>query len=522
MQPLLVLIKISIYALLLHRRVLAAYSGEDESGSCPSGLGNCGNISSKALTLETLPKRIVEAKYAVRGEILDRANQLQAELDAGNTSFPFKKLIPCHIGNPQSVGANPLTFHRQLLSILANPGILTLSRAQQPDDVIERAETYLKHFPKFGAYSESKGVAYLREQVAQFIARRDRTEAPSIENIYLTDGASNGIVSVLEMLISDSNSGVLIPIPQYPLYSGTIVRLGGQMVNYYLTEEDRWSLSVTEVEAQISKARAKGIDVKALVVINPGNPTGNILTKSTMEAIVKLCEREKLVILADEVYQDNIWQTERPWVSFRSVMLELGSKVELFSFHSTSKGFYGECGLRGGYMELANIDPAVNQQILKLKSMSLCANTLGQAMIASVVTPPKAETTSSKTYEEERAATLASLARKAAMVHQAFNSVEGMSAQPIDGAMYIFPSIKLPAKYVQKAEAAGRAPDMQYCLDLLEATGVILVPGSGFGQREGTHHFRMTILPDESSFPSMLKSIQEFHTSVLKSYSGGV
>merc|ERR1712032_386093 len=103
-----------------------------------------------------------------------------------------------------------------------------------------------------GAYSESRGVKAFRGNIGRYIAERDGTDEPDVDNLYITDGASAAIQTILEMLIEDSQSGILVPIPQYPLYSGTIVRLGGQILGYNLVEEERWALSIPVLEAQIA------------------------------------------------------------------------------------------------------------------------------------------------------------------------------------------------------------------------------------------------------------------------------
>jgi aspartate/methionine/tyrosine aminotransferase len=161
----------------------------------------------------------------------------------------------------------------------------------------------------------------------------------------------------------------MIPIPQYPLYSAALSLCNGVQVPYYLEEDKHWSMDVAELERSlkkvshnsklISKARSEGVEVRALCVINPGNPTGQCLTSENIAEIIKFCQRERLVICADEVYQTNIY-TDVPFTSFKKVLMELGLKdVELFSFHSISKGMIGECGRRGGYFECEGVDQGV-------------------------------------------------------------------------------------------------------------------------------------------------------------------
>lgn len=127
---------------------------------------------------------------------------------------------------------------------------------------------------------------------------------------------------------------------------------------------------------------------RIFVVINPGNPTGNVLSRSNMVKIVEFCERKSMILLADEVYQENIYNPEKQFISFKQIIRDLNSPVQLISFHSTSKGLAGECGLRGGYMEMTNLSDEVYQQLFKLKSINLCSNTTGQLMTDLLVNPP--------------------------------------------------------------------------------------------------------------------------------------
>lgn len=153
------------------------------------------------------------------------------------------------------------------------------------------------------------------------------------------------------MLIRQPNkSGVLIPIPQYPLYTATLAQYAGVPVPYHLDEESGWSTSPAHVRESLEKAHKEGVDVRALVVINPGNPTGSLLTEPIQRELVSLCEEHGLVLLADEVYQANLhYPDDYPFTSFKKIVREMNSKVALVSFHSTSKGVTGECGRRGGY-----------------------------------------------------------------------------------------------------------------------------------------------------------------------------
>lgn len=166
-------------------------------------------------------------------------------------------------------------------------------------------------------------------------------------------------------MIIDKDDAILIPIPQYPLYSAAISLYGGTAAPYYMNEESGWQLDFAELERSIEDARKKGKKCKALVVINPGNPTGSILNEETIKKVLEFSVKNKVVVIADEVYRENIYKEGARFVSFRRVLETMSQEIrdncELASLHSVSKGLLGECGMRGGYLYLHNFNPEVYQ-----------------------------------------------------------------------------------------------------------------------------------------------------------------
>ncbi|KAJ8653842.1 hypothetical protein O0I10_010523 [Lichtheimia ornata] len=479
----------------------------------------------KVLTVESMNPQIRNAEYAVRGALPIRAEALSKELQA-NKNKGFDRVVFCNIGNPQQLNQKPVTFFRQVASLVDNPDLLkpenreTLNKLY-PSDAIERAELLLKHIGSVGAYSHSQGIPHIRENVAKALERRDGYPA-NPDHIYLTQGASSGVQNVLQLLTQNSNSGFMIPIPQYPLYSATLALIDAAPVPYYLKEEQDWGLSVADLKTSVEEARAKGVDVRALVIINPGNPTGQCLTEENMREVIDFCHKERLVLLADEVYQTNIYQPDqRPFHSFKKVLRSMGDKyqnVELFSFHSTSKGMIGECGRRGGYLECVNIDEKVLEQLYKVASISLCPNVHGQVMVDLMTNPPKEGDASYESYQKEVGTIYESLRRRATKLANCFNNLENMTCNDAQGAMYLFPRVRLPKKAIDAAKAANMSPDAFYALQMLEATGVCVIPGSGFGQEKDTWHFRSTFLPEEHLFDQFCSNIEKFHKSFMNEY----
>lgn len=390
-----------------------------------------------------------------------------------------------------------------------------------PADVRKKAADILAHTKGgTGAYSESKGVSFIREMVAAGIEERDGHPC-NIDDLWLTDGASAGCHYLMKTIIRDANDAVLVPIPQYPLYSATLALYGGALVPYYLQEEKGWALDVAELKSQTDKARSEGKTVRALVIINPGNPTGAALELSNQQEIVKFCAEEGLLLIADEVYQENIYAQGKTFTSFKKVVRDMGYKGDDFSIismQSTSKGFYGECGRRGGYIEVCGIDEKVKDELYKLSSVGLCPNLSGQVMMGLVMAPPKEGEESYATYKAERDAILSSLKRRSVTLVNGLNALEGVSCQEAQGAMYAFPQITFPEKFVAESDASGVKPDAAYCLKLLEATGIVVVPGSGFGQVEGTWHFRTTFLPAEADIQGVVEKITAFHKEFMSTY----
>jgi alanine transaminase len=277
---------------------------------------------------------------------------------------------------------------------------------------------------------------------------------------------------------------------------------------------------VSAIRASYDDAVAKGIDVRAIVIINPGNPTGASLPESDIRAVIDFAREKRLVIIADEVYQTNVFIGE--FISFKKTLRQMQAEspgvydnLELASLHSVSKGMVGECGHRGGYFELVGFDPQVQQEIYKFVSIMLCAPVIGQCLVDLMVNPPKPGDPSYEQYQAEYDAIYRGLHERANALHAAFQQMEGVECGVPQGSMYLFPTIKLPKKACEAAAAEGRTPDEFYCMRLLEATGVCVVPGSGFGQKEGTLHFRTTFLAPGTEW---VGSIVKFHKEFMDKY----
>ncbi|KAJ6533569.1 pyridoxal phosphate-dependent transferase [Mycena capillaripes] len=293
----------------------------------------------------------------------ERAYPDQAKSDSeGNcTSLHFNQNI---ISPDEGLHQPPITFTRQVAALTEWPALSDLAPGVFPADVVARAKELYNEIGSIGAYAHNQGVPLIRGSVAKFI--------------------EGGISLLINLLITDPTAGILIPIPKHPLYVAILEKHHGRAIPYLLDESDTQTISST-----IAAARKADTKPKALVVINPGSRTSALLTSSTMEALVRICEQNDLVLLADEVYQNDVYPGHQQFTSFKKVLRDLNSPVPLVSFHSISKGVSGECGRRGGYFELCNISPDVVALIFRLVSAGLDPPVSGQIAVDSMVRSPK-------------------------------------------------------------------------------------------------------------------------------------
>lgn len=484
----------------------------------------CFSVSSRRgslLSVDNINQNIRNLEYAVRGPLVLRADQLSKELKQG-IKKPFKSVIGANIGDCHAMNQKPITFFRQTIACAADTSLL--SSPDMPNDVKERVREVLSYCGgnSVGSYSDSCGVEVIRKHVADYIEKRDGFKS-DWRNVFLCTGASDGIRSILTFMNHTRKSGkpvgVMIPIPQYPLYSASLCEFGMQQVNYYLDEISNWRLNMDELKRAYD-AEKERCDIRVLAVINPGNPTGAVLSEENIIEILDFANERGLMVLADEVYQHNIYEENAKFNSFKKVMFQkTNHRLELASLMSSSKGYMGECGLRGGFCEVSNFQDDVKALLYKGLSARLCSSILGQITMDCVVKTPEPGEESYDLFEKEKNQVLADLKRKAKLVVDTFNSVEGIRTNSVAGAMYAFPRLSLPEKAIEEAKASNCPPDFYYVKEFLENYGVCVVPGSGFGQIPGTYHFRTTILPQPDVFEDMMDRFRKFHTEFLAKYS---
>lgn len=422
------------------------------------------------------------AQYAVRGLLYNRAKELEST----------QEIIYCNIGNPLLFDTSPFTMYREVLSGIQNPSLIKyLSKNSQ-----EICNNYTTTIKNIGSYTDSKGHLYIRTNVAKYIFKRDGFISDP-NNIFLTDGATSAIASILKCLYNENECKIMIPRPEYPLYSALCDSMGYHVISYDLLEENSWSIDVNKLSES----------VKCMVLINPGNPTGQVFSEKVLKEICEFCEKNNIIVLADEVYQENIFDCE--FISVKKCCSKYGLNTQVISVHSISKGFTGECGQRGGYMELHNIDNELTSLIEKSASMGLCANISGQIMIG-LLTEDKDDV-----YNAEYIYKYELMKHKSKYLYNKLITIANITCNPPNGSMYLFPKITPTDKLISLAKDANMEIDTYYCMQLLERYGVCCVPGNGFGQQPGTYHFRITFLPTIKQMQYITESIETLHMYIM-------
>ncbi|EAY12632.1 aminotransferase, classes I and II family protein [Trichomonas vaginalis G3] len=475
--------------------------------------------SRRPININSINQQLIQSQYGVRGHLNTIADQFMKRIKSGE-KMPFKDLIQCSIGNPFSVGKTPLSFTRQVVACIEDRSLLDLP--QIPAEVKDRVNVILNSMTlEFGGYTKSAGIDIVRQHVAEFINKRDGYPTKP-DDIFLSSGVIDAIVFLLTLLINNDNVGIMMPFPTYPIYASETILRHGKVVPFYLKESDDWSIDLFDLQQSFTEATKQGIDIRAMVIVNPCNPTGRVLSAQDMRTIIEFCDQNKICIIADEVYQDCVYNPAKPFISFKKMVSQVKSGVQLISLHSISKGFMGECGHRGGYMELYHFPIDVKEQISKMSTYSLCPNAVGQVILDTMAHPPESDECKS-IWDQQKANYIENLKVKSEKLYECLNKLPGISTKKADGGWYLFPSLKLPLKALEAAKSCriGRKvqpPDFFWCLKLLEETGVQMNPGSGFGQVPGTSHFRSTFLAEGKMFDEALERITEFQNNFMKKY----
>uniref|UniRef100_A0A3P8S222 alanine transaminase n=1 Tax=Amphiprion percula TaxID=161767 RepID=A0A3P8S222_AMPPE len=477
-------------------------------------------------------KSIKQLDYAV---LARRANQIQKELSQG-VRKPYKELIDLCWGDPHSMDVKPLTFVRQVLAACVYPELM--SSHKLPLDVRQRAQWLLGRCDggSVGSYLAPTGIPEIVQRMSESIRRRDGGVPCNPDNIFISPG-SQWSLTVTSLLLTYLNNeaplrtGILTPVPCHVTTIMSIKSLGAAVIPYFLSEEHGWALQVEELQRALESAKG-GCNPVALYVINPGNPAGYVQSRKSIQEVIQFASEKRLFLLADEVYQDCVYGKNSEFVSYKRVLAEMGppfsDTVEVASFHSVSKGFMGECGLRGGYVELVNLDPNVVKYIFNLICKDSTTPVLAHFAMDLMMNPPRPGDPSYPLYNQlmlcgAPVVTLGyiknMLVKNVKTAHEVVNSLPGFSCQPVEGGAFVLPRVFLPPRAIQKAKEEGMQPDTFYCMRLLEEMGVLVSPGCEYGQKEGTYHIRFCIMASQDIIDEVLKRLTTFHTKFMKDFS---
>ncbi len=384
--------------------------------------------------------------YDIRGPILDEATRLEQE---GN------RITKLNIGNPAPFGF------------------------EAPEEVLV---DMIRNLPISQGYCDSQGLYSARKAVMQY-GQRKGIAGVEIDDITIGNGVSELIVMSLQGLLNNGDE-VLIPAPDYPLWTAATHLSGGRAVHYRCDEDNGWFPDVADIEAKITDR------TRALVVINPNNPTGAVYSRESLQQLVEVARRHDLVVMADEIY-DKILYDEAEHTSIAS----LADDVLFVTMNGLSKT-YRVAGFRSGWMTVSGAKNRASEYIEALRllsSMRLCANVPAQHAIQSSLggyqSIAEFTTPGGRLYEQR------------AVAYEMINNIDGLSCVKPQGALYLFPKID--------ADRFGIKDDEQFVLDFLRSEHVLLVQGTGFNMPE-PDHFRIVFLPTVRDLKNAIGRLDKF------------
>lgn len=362
-----------------------------------------------------------------------------------------------------------------------NIGDPNLYDFEPPRHMIEA--TYQAMLKNYNGYAPSSGI---KEAVDAIEAEAGRKGITNIQDVFVTTGASEAIEVCLSALVNEGEN-VLTPTPGYPLYTAVAAKLQAIENPYYLNEENGWQPDLEDIRSKVNEK------TKAIIVINPNNPTGSNADESTLRELVKIAKEHNLVIFADEIYDKLLFDGTKQ-ISLAS----LDPDVPVITFGGLSKnymvpGFRIGWGIVSGKREMMTDYIEAINKILRAR---LSANHPEQYGIKPALEGDQSHLTEA----------MEKLHRRRDMTVEMLNDIEGISCVKPEGAFYAFPKLHI------------KSDDSLYVSELIKETGVVIVPGSGFGQVPGTKHFRVVFLPPEKTLEKAYKSIAEFTARFFDKY----
>ena len=394
-------------------------------------------------------KKLADVCYDIRGPVLEEAKRLE---DDGH------RILKLNIGNPAPFGF------------------------EAPDEILV---DMIAQLPSAQGYSDSKGIISARRAVTQYY-RLKGVEGVGTEDVYLGNGVSELIVMAMQAML-DNGDEVLIPAPDYPLWTAGAALAGGKPVHYLCDEGSGWLPDLADMAAKITPR------TKAIVVINPNNPTGAVYPREVLLQIVELARQHELVLMADEIY-DKILYDDAVHVSLAS----LAPDVFCLSFNGLSKA-YRVAGFRSGWMAISGPRHHARSFIEGLNilaNMRLCANVPSQHAIATALGGYQSIT--------ELVLPGGRLLEQRNRAWELLNQIPGVSCTKPGGALYLFPRLDPAVHKIQD--------DERFALDLVRAQKILVVQGTGFNW-PAPDHFRIVTLPHVEDLEEAIERIGIFLAS---------
>ena len=390
--------------------------------------------------------KLANVLYDVRGPIVDAARQMEDE---------GLKIIKLNIGNLAPFGFEP------------------------PEEIVE---DMVRNLPNSAGYSDSKGIFAARKAVMHY-TQQQGVQGVTLDDIYIGNGASDLIITATTALLNEGDE-LLVPAPDYPLWTAATSLAGGKPVHYICDENNGWMPDLDDIRSKITP-RTKGI-----VVINPNNPTGALYSNELLLGIIEIAREHGLIIMADEVYDKVLYDGVK-----HTAMARLSTDVLTLTFNSLSKA-YRACGYRAGWMYISG-DKSIARDYIEglnmLANIKLGSNVPGQWAVQTALGGYQ----SIKDLVKEGGR----LRRQRDLAYELISKIPGVTCVKPQAALYMFPRLD-PAMY-------PIADDREFFLEVLKATRVMLVQGSGFNFPDN-QHFRIVFLPQEDDLREAINRLAKF------------
>ncbi len=392
-------------------------------------------------------KKLQHVRYDVRGPILVEAQRLEAE---------GHKILKLNIGNTAPFGF------------------------EAPEAIVADIS---HHLPHSQGYSDSRGIYSARTAVAQYYQAKGLTQT-TVDDVFIGNGVSELIMLVLQTFIDDGNE-ILVPAPDYPLWTGAVTLCGGTPVHYRCDESNGWNPDLAEIEAKITDK------THALVIINPNNPTGAVYSEETVRGLVDIARRHDLVVMADEIYEKIIFDD----AVHHHAATFAGEDVLCLTFSGLSKA-YRVCGYRAGWVMISgprHLAGDFLEGLTLLANMRMCSNVPAQHAIQTALggyqSVNELIVPGGRFYEQSK------------LAWRLLNEIPGVSCVEPEGALYCFPKLD-PSVYPID-------DDQAFVIDLLRSKKLLVTHGRGFNWPE-PDHFRLVTLPDEAVLTEAIGRIGEY------------